>query len=70
MELLAIRLSPQAGKSLVIRRRPESSVFNQLDTGLRRCDELLEVPLCVTLIEISQIRLARKRTKKLVISSR
>jgi hypothetical protein len=25
MKLLAIRLSPQAGKSLVIRRRPESS---------------------------------------------
>jgi hypothetical protein len=29
---------------LSFRRRPESSIFNQLDTGLRRCDELLEVP--------------------------
>ena len=28
---------------LSFRRRPESSVFNQLDTGLRRCDEFLEV---------------------------
>src|SRR3989338_3212715 len=27
------------------RRRPESSIFNRLDTGLRRCDEFLEVPL-------------------------
>ena len=27
------------------RRRPESSVFKGLDTGLRRCDEFLEVPL-------------------------
>ncbi|MCR4303620.1 MAG: hypothetical protein NUV63_05255, partial [Gallionella sp.] len=25
------------------RRRPESSIFNKLDTGLRRCDEFLEV---------------------------
>jgi hypothetical protein len=39
MKLLAIRLSPQPGKSLVIRRRPESSAFNRLDTGFRRCDE-------------------------------
>jgi hypothetical protein len=29
MKQLAIRLSPQAGKSLVIRRRPESSGFKQ-----------------------------------------
>ena len=27
------------------RRKPESSIFNQLDTGLRRCDEFLEVPM-------------------------
>jgi hypothetical protein len=25
---------------LSFRRKPESSVFNELDTGLRRCDEL------------------------------
>jgi hypothetical protein len=28
------------------RRRPESSVLNQLDTGFRRCNELVEVQIC------------------------
>jgi hypothetical protein len=43
---LAIRLNPQAVKSLVIRRMTESSVFKWLGTGLYRCDELLKVQIC------------------------
>jgi hypothetical protein len=30
----------QFSLSTSFRRRPESSVFNKLDTGLRRCDEI------------------------------
>ncbi|TXT23339.1 MAG: hypothetical protein FD134_2186 [Gallionellaceae bacterium] len=30
---------------LSFRRRPESSIFNKLDTGFCRCDEFLEVPI-------------------------
>jgi hypothetical protein len=59
MKLLANPLSQQAGKWLVIRRRPESSVLrvgqetahpcepqlNQLDTGFRRCDDLFGASL-------------------------
>jgi predicted neuraminidase len=29
------------------RRRPESSAFNQLDTGFRRCDEVFKIFLCL-----------------------
>ncbi|MBU1776453.1 MAG: hypothetical protein KJ899_07420 [Gammaproteobacteria bacterium] len=47
MKLLAIQLSPQAGKSLVIRRRPESSAFIQNAVGfalLRRISYLAGFP--------------------------
>jgi len=40
MEPLAIRLSPQADKSLVNRRKPASSSLQTLDSGLRLNDEI------------------------------
>jgi hypothetical protein len=50
MELLAIRLSPQAGKSLAIRRRPESSGLIQhafgIVSALRRICILDWIPAC------------------------
>jgi len=58
IELLAIRLSPQAGKSLFIRRRPESSQTKNPHAagrifGFVRYAELLNrwIPACAGMTE-------------------